>query len=385
MHSTLLIDLGQPANLPEFVDICVYHQSSDEEIIPHLTIPKSDVREIRNQLLKALTTYQITHKNGVEIPEPARFRSLVTTCSLAFEHLLELIDENAEQGNAMYGKGLRDYLVRFTATPGNHLSVTTRGLILPFELLYLDDPALTSVDPLGGFLGLRLSIDYNYLDLTANKLPQTLDDNHIYTKRSSFVGFIGAELDHAEDEGSYLETLFKGSMEDSQSVSSLESDDEVLKHWAGNNRMHIAHFMCHHYFSDDISELKLGPAYKFNTYHMRALRRSNPLRPLVFVNACKSLPIDLKYGYEIPKLLDHFYPFCSRGLILSFVDVKDVEAAEVAKRFYHYLLEGSNVSDALFKARIDSKENHPRMQAIISLAFTLVCTSPRIRLVTDDF
>jgi hypothetical protein len=346
-------------------------------IVHRKSIPVATLDEIKSGLLNAFRNFQ--HDYTPETSKIA-YRSLASSSKAAFGLLVATLNAIPKSGDLLSGEVFRQALLDFTKDAGRQITVTAYGKhFLPVELLYILPLERDTPPQLDGFLGYRACIDYNLDSLLRGAYEELPHDVNIYKNKSEFIGFVGAQLREAKREGDALETLFI-SNRIAAVVKEATCEEDVLDYWKTPNQTDIAHFMCHlrrDTDPDGSARLLLANSFPFDPFTLNQIDQASALKPLVFINACKS--IDFRSYSEIDGFVKHFYPRYSRGLIASFIDVFDHAAAYFAISFYSQFLKGYTLSESLFNARLEAKRNKSIVFALTTLVYTLVCIEPRTR------
>jgi hypothetical protein len=244
------------------------------------------------------------------------------------------------------------------------LSITTNDLELPWELICIEDPAGASE-----FLCVSKSVSRMPL---GNAFPQPGNRRRsavakprmllIYSDRDGNLPAAADEVNTiAEQLGSRLEIVRLGPLE--------ATNARLIRALTEDPPFDFIHYAGHASFNKEKPN-DSGLILKDKVFKVDKIRNLNRGGSLVFLNACESgmvarvnEPQQVCYLLNNPKpvvgLASAFVYSGALGCVGSLWPVYDRAAAELAVKFYGFVLDGDPTGEALRRARFDIRSKYP--------------------------
>jgi hypothetical protein len=281
-------------------------------------------------------------------------------------------------GDLMYRLFIPDEMQRYLRETPCSLTLTTNDLELPWELMMMGDEFLCLNRPVAR-LPMGTSFPRRAETVERAKRRFLL----IYADPDRNLANAAREIDHIK---ATLEKDWKDDIEVEVfrlEDASTERLNGVLRH----DRYDVIHYAGHAAFNPrrpELSGLLLEQREVFFAQKIRRLLRGGPL---VFLNACESgttanekAPQQVSFELSGPAegLASAFIYGGARGCVGSVWPVYDDGAAAFAAGFYHRLLKGEMIGEALRLARIESRK---QMDDQVTWAAFVLYGDPTFRLV----
>jgi CHAT domain len=295
-----------------------------------------------------------------------------------------------EVGEVMFRLIAPDRMRQYLSSNPCSLMITTNDLELPWELMYdesLDEPA--SEERLG-FLCLQRPIARMPMGRAFPRLRPVTQPKAklrfllIYADPDQNLPAAGREVHKIKS------ALEPRSSDDDIEVTVLRGEEvtgKKLNKALLTGRYDVIHFAGHAHFSEvdpDLSSLLLHGHERFLS---QKIERFVEGQPLVFLNACQT---GRTANADTPQSVGEYFWKPAEGLASAFLyggalgcvgslwPVYDDPAAEFAIEFYHHVLEGQMLGEAMRLARRTTRENHPES---ITWASFVLYGDPTYRLV----
>lgn len=224
----------------------------------------------------------------------------------------------------------------------NEIKLIGEIAAFPFELLYLCDPA-SELSP-AGFIGLRVGIRKSGLQtFRRGSGPNRFE---IKLGEKCVLGFARHKnLRHTQNEFNYLADCEAKKMIRLYEIPEASSGrGDRIAAWI-NEEFQMIHFACHIEGGDgDIPRALVFHDSRVSVDDFRRANKQLAKLPFVFLNACKSGPVNAVDEDDFARVVSNGYAI---GLLVTETDVRDDFAADFSRIFYNRLFSGATVADAL--------------------------------------
>ena len=247
---------------------------------------------------------------------------------------------------------------------GNHcsLTITSNDLELPWELMYDGNEFLCLQRPVG-----RMPMGYRF--------PRGLDHRSVrpVQKRILFIADPSGNLEGARKEIATIQDALKrdergATLEvrvlEGKDVTTENINDQLL-----SGELDMIHYCGHANFEENRPEMSALLLNQDELCNAQKIRRLLEGHPLVFLNACRSgraaneqqkqTSTDYVLRGPAEGLASAFIYGGALGCVGAMWPVYDTPAADFAIEFYRGVLRGEMIGEALRKARIESRKQHP--------------------------
>lgn len=282
-------------------------------------------------------------------------------------------------GDLMYRLVIPDQMQMLLSNSPCSLTVTTNDLELPWELMHVEDD----------FLCLKLPVARMPMGRTVPRRPKQPQPRSklrfllIYADPKDNLPLARNEVETIEQS---LRREWKDRI-DIQLLKGADSSGRQLNEALRRGQFDVIHYAGHAGFDKKDGDLSGLLLHNEEIFFAQKVRRILEGRPLVFLNACEAgFVANPAYVSKIENYLQKpaeglasaFIYGGAVGCIGALWPIYDGPAAQFAVTFYGYVLEGYTIGEAMRRARLDIRKNHPEQ---ITWASFVLYGDPRFNLV----